>query len=140
MWLILQQDKADDYVIATGKTTTVREFIKLAFNEVGIKVRFEGEGVDEKGIIESIDRNRFEDLNKDLKVGAKILSVDPRYFRPTEVELLIGDPEKAKSVLGWKPKYDLEALVKEMVQADINLFKKDLDLINAGHKVLNQAE
>ncbi|WP_409029145.1 GDP-mannose 4,6-dehydratase [Gracilimonas sediminicola] len=153
MWLMLQQDKPEDFVIATGVTTKVRDFITAAFNEVGIKLKFEGEGVDEKGIIASIDHEKYkaattqetrnsqpETLPPQLETGNTLIEVDPRYFRPTEVELLIGDPTKAQEKLGWKPKYDLQGLLEDMVQSDVKLFQKDLDLKEAGHKVLTQAE
>jgi GDPmannose 4,6-dehydratase len=146
MWLILQQEKAEDYVIATGITTVVRDFIMMAFAEVGIKLRFEGEGVYEKGSIDSIDFDTYKKVigdsavNKELKVGTVLVEVDPRYFRPTEVDLLIGDPTKAQSKLGWKPKYDLKGLLEDMIQADIKLFQRDIHLIKAGHRILTQAE
>ncbi|MFS4482680.1 GDP-mannose 4,6-dehydratase [Hyunsoonleella sp. 2307UL5-6] len=135
MWMILQADKAEDWVIATGVTTTVREFVRMAFLEVGIELEFKGEGVDEKAYVKSCS-------NKDskLEVGKEVLSVDPTYFRPTEVDLLIGDPTKAKEKLGWIPEYDLEALVKDMMASDIKLMKKDVDLLKAGHEILKQAE
>ena len=118
MWLILQQDTPDDFVIATGITTTVRDFIIMAFGEVGIKIEFKGEGVDEKGYIVSCSNEEF-----DLPVGKEVVSVDPRYFRPTEVELLIGDATKARTVLGWEPEYSLEMLVKDMMDKDVELFR-----------------
>lgn len=117
MWLILQQEVPEDFVIATGITTTVREFVKMAFAEVGVEVDFKGEGVDEKGYVGSCSNPAYQ-----LEKGAIVVEVDPRYFRPTEVELLIGDPSKAKEKLGWKLKYDLPALVKDMMEADIKLF------------------
>lgn len=120
MWLILQQDKAEDYVIATGVTTRVREFVKLAFAEVGIEVAFKGEGVKEKGYVVSCSNPEFQ-----LEEGKEVVAVDPAYFRPTEVELLIGDPTKSKTKLGWEPEYDLAGLVKEMVASDVEIFKKD---------------
>ncbi|TWF44328.1 GDPmannose 4,6-dehydratase [Chitinophaga polysaccharea] len=134
MWLILQQEKPEDYVIATGITTTVRDFITLAFAEVGIEIEFKGEGVDEKGYVKRIAQA------SPLSIGQEIVAIDPRYFRPTEVELLIGNPTKANTQLGWKPKYDLPALVKEMVAADVELFKREKLLKDAGYKVLNQFE
>ena len=147
MHLVLQQEKADDYVIATGITTTVRDFVKFAFAECGITVEFRGEGVEEKAYLASIDTAMFiekvglEYLEKISKrIGECLLEVDPQYFRPTEVELLIGDPTKAKTVLGWEPEYDLPALVKDMVDADIVLFKKDAFLKGAGYQVLNYFE
>lgn len=120
MWLILQQDKAEDYVIATGVTTHVRDFVKMAFAEVGIEIAFKGEGIKEKGYIVSCKNPEFQ-----LEAGKEVVAVDAAYFRPTEVELLIGDPTKSKTKLGWEPEYDLPALVKEMVAADVEVFKKD---------------
>lgn len=120
MWLILQQDKAEDYVIATGVTTPVREFVKMAFAEVGVNIVFKGEGIKEKGYVLSCNNPEFK-----LEEGKEVVAVDPAYFRPTEVELLIGDPTKSKTKLGWEPEYDLPALVKEMVAADVEVFKKD---------------
>lgn len=120
MWLILQQDKAEDYVIATGVTTPVREFVKMAFAEVGVNIVFKGEGIKEKGYVLSCNNPEFK-----LEAGKEVVAVDPAYFRPTEVELLIGDPTKSKTKLGWEPEYDLPALVKEMVAADVEVFKKD---------------
>ena len=117
MWLILQQDTPEDYVIATGITTTVREFIRMSFAELGIEVAFSGEGVNEKGTVVSCSNPVYQ-----VPVGQEVIAIDPRYFRPTEVELLIGDPTKAKEKLGWTLKYDLAALVKDMVQADVKLF------------------
>jgi len=144
MWRILQQDVAEDYVIATGVTTSVREFIKLAFAEIGFGVRFEGEGLEEVCILDSIDLPKAKAiLGQDIlkaQVGDVLVKIDPAYFRPTEVDLLIGDPTKAKEKLKWEPKYDLPKLIEEMVQADVVLFKKNIDLINAGHKVLNQID
>jgi GDPmannose 4,6-dehydratase len=116
MWRILQQDKPEDYVIATGVTTTVRDFIRMAFAETGIEIEFSGEGVNEKGKIKSCSNPAYQ-----LPVGQEVVAVDPEYFRPTEVELLIGDATKAKTKLGWTPKYDLAALVKEMVAKDVEL-------------------
>lgn len=118
MWLILQQDTPEDFVIATGVTTSVREFIKLAFAEVGIELVFEGEGVNEKAFVGACNNPEFQ-----LPAGKQVVAVDPEYFRPTEVELLIGDPSKAKSKLGWEPKYDLAGLVKEMVANDVQNIK-----------------
>ena len=121
MWLILQQDKPEDFVIATGTTTSVREFIKLAFGELGIELKFTGEGVEEKGIVAACNNPEYQ-----LPSGKVVVAVDPEYFRPTEVELLIGDATKAKEKLGWKPRYDLAALVKEMVAGDVKNLKKTL--------------
>ena len=117
MWLILQQDEPEDFVIATGTTTTVRDFVKMAFEEAGIEVAFKGEGVQEKGYIVSVK----PESNCALEPGQEVVAVDPAYFRPTEVELLIGDPTKAKEKLGWEPTYDLRSLVKEMVEQDVML-------------------
>jgi len=120
MWMILQADKAEDWVIATGKTTTVRDFVRMAFAEVGIALEFRGEGVNEKGFVASCN-----DENYKLEIGKEVLSVDASYFRPTEVDLLIGDPSKAKAKLGWVPEHDLASLVKDMMQSDLKLFTKD---------------
>jgi GDPmannose 4,6-dehydratase len=135
MWLILQQEKPEDYVIATGITTPVREFIRMAFAEAGIELEFSGTGVEERAFVKS-----FAKEVTGVTVGQEVVAIDPRYFRPTEVDLLIGDPTKAQTKLGWKPKYDLPALVKEMVAADLELFKRELLLKDAGFKVLNQFE
>lgn len=146
MWLMLQQDNPEDFVIATGVTTKIRDFLKAAFSQVGINLRFEGNGVEEKGIIDSVDEARYKSatgqstFNSQLSKDSVLIEVDPRYFRPTEVELLIGDPKKAQEKLGWKPKYSLQGLLEDMVQSDVKLFQKDLDLKEAGHKILNQAE
>jgi len=125
MWLMLQQDKPEDFVISTGVTTPVREFIRMAFREVGVELEFKGEGVDEKGIVISSSNPEYQ-----FKIGQVVLQIDPTYFRPTEVDLLIGDNTKAKTKLGWTPKYTLDMLVKEMVQADIEIFKKEKYLMN----------
>jgi GDPmannose 4,6-dehydratase len=119
MWLILQQEKPEDFVIATGITTTVRDFIRMAFSEVGIEVKFSGEGVNEVATIAACNNPLYQ-----VELGKEVVSVDPRYFRPTEVELLIGDPTKAKEKLGWKLQYDLPALVKDMMASDVKLFTK----------------
>ncbi len=121
MWLMLQQDKAEDFVIATGITTTVRDFVKMAFNEVGIELRFTGEGAAEKGIIAACNNPAYQ-----LPAGTEVVAVDPEYFRPTEVDLLIGDASKARAKLGWQPKYDLAGLIKEMVEADVTKVKKSM--------------
>jgi GDPmannose 4,6-dehydratase len=143
MWLMLQQDKAEDFVIATGVTTTVRDFIKMAFNELGIEVEFSGKDENERGVIIDIDQEKATELglNTDaLKFGQTIVKVDAKYFRPTEVELLIGDASKAFEKLGWKPKYDLQALVTDMMQSDMQLVKKDEYLKKGGFKTLNYFE
>lgn len=121
MWRILQQEKPDDYVLATGVTTTIRDFCKMAFAETGIELEFKGEGIDEKGY--------------DKATGKVLVEVDPRYFRPTEVDLLLGDSSKAREKLGWKPAYDLAALVKEMVQQDMEEAKKSKFLLSEGYTV-----
>ena len=128
MWLILQQDKPDDFVVATGKTTKVREFLNLCFKEIGITIGYEGAGVDEVGSVVSIDVQKYKiatglDIPK-LKIGQKIIFVDPYYFRPTEVDLLLGDPSKIKNVTGWKPKHDVFSLAKEMMNSDLRTAKK----------------
>lgn len=135
MWLILQQEKAEDYVIATGQTTRIREFVRMAFAEVGVELEFTGEGVEEKGIVVKCSNPDYQ-----ITTGKEVVAIDERYFRPTEVELLIGDPTKAQTKLGWKPKYDLKALVNDMVSADLLLFKQDQLLENSGHRVMNYFE
>lgn len=135
MYLILQQDKPEDYVIATGITTTVRDFVKMAFKEVGIELEFKGEGINETATIKQCHNPDYQ-----LELGKEVLAIDPRYFRPTEVELLIGDPEKAQTQLNWKPKYDLPALVKDMMANDLHLFKRDQYLQEGGHRVMNYFE
>jgi GDPmannose 4,6-dehydratase len=143
MWLMLQQDKAEDFVIATGVTTTVREFVKMAFGELGIEVEFSGKDQYEKGVIIDIDEEKIKELglNADaLRFGQTVVKVDPKYFRPTEVDLLIGDPSKAKQKLGWQPKYDLQALVSDMVKSDLHLVKKDDYLKKGGYTTLNYFE
>ena len=132
MWMILQAEEAEDWVIATGKTTSVRDFVKMSFAEVGVDLDFIGEGVDEKGFVKSCNNPDYQ-----IKVGTEILSVDPKYFRPTEVDLLIGDPTKANTKLGWVPEYDLASLVKDMMQSDIKLMKKDQYLKDGGYTTLN---
>lgn len=157
MWLILQQEKPEDYVIATGKTTKVRDFVQMAFAHVGFTIRWEGEGVDEVGILEAIDKELYKKTTgleldvsttadrqgsefrvqgsnserrtmnfkeRSLKIGDVLIKVDPDYFRPTEVDLLIGDPTKSKTQLGWTPEYDLEGLVEDMIKGDLDIFKK----------------
>lgn len=135
MWLILQQDVAEDYVIATGVTTTVRDFVKMSFQEVGIELEFVGEGADEKAFVISCTNVDFQ-----IEIGKEVVAVDAAYFRPTEVDLLIGDPTKSKTKLGWEPKYDLSALVKEMMASDVEHFQKELMLKDAGYQVKNQFE
>lgn len=129
MWLMLQQDKPEDFVIATGVTTSIRDFIHKVFAELGIEVEFKGEGVNEVGLVKKC-RGEYQ-----LPIGTEIINVDERYFRPTEVELLIGDPTKANEKLGWKPKYDLDALVKDMVESDLKLMKQDRYLQEGGYVI-----
>ena len=145
MWMILQADEAEDWVIATGITTPVRDFVRMAFAETGITLRFEGTGIDEVGIIDSIDVDLYrKNVNQKTaqipQIGEEVLAVDPKYFRPTEVDLLIGDPTKARTKLGWECKYDLKALVKEMMQSDLKLMQKDQYLKEGGYETLNYFE
>jgi len=143
MYLILQQEKPEDFVIATGQTTEIREFVKMAFGHVGVTLGFKGEGVDEVGFVEHIDQERFEKAtgkNNTLQIGQEVVFVDPRYFRPTEVDLLIGDPTKSQEKLGWKPKYDLPALVEDMMSSDIKLMKKQDYLKEGGFETKNYFE
>lgn len=143
MWLILQQEKPEDYVIATGVTTTVRDFVRFSFAELGIEIEFSGKGELEKAVIIDVDADRMRELGlnpEDIKFGDTVVKVDPRYYRPTEVELLIGDPTKAQTKLGWKPKYDLAALIKDMVQADLQLMRKEEYLKKGGFSTLNYFE
>ena len=149
MYLILQQPTPSDYVIATGITTAIRDFITMAAKEIGLTIEFKGEGVNEKGYITAVDASVFSE-----KVGEKYLSaireriannpevvnVDPQYFRPTEVDLLIGDPTKSQTVLGWKPEYDLKGLIEDMMRSDIKLFKRDAYLKEGGFTVMNYFE
>ncbi len=146
MYLILQQDEPSDYVISTGITTEVREFVRMAFGEIGVKIEFKGEGIDEKGYIASIDETVFVN-----EVGAEFLEalktkkesvveVDPNYFRPTEVELLIGDSTKSRTKLGWIPEYDLKGLVEDMMKSDVKLMKKETYLKDGGFRILNYFE
>ena len=147
MYAILQQDEPSDYVIATGITTTIRDFIRMAFEEIGVGIRFKGEGIDEVAILESIDEELFvkkvgdaylENFKK--RVGEEVVGVDPQYFRPTEVELLIGDATKARTRLGWEPEYSLAALIEDMMKNDIKLMKKESYLKEGGYKILNYFE
>ena len=135
MWMILQAEEAEDWVIATGKTTTIRDFVTMAFAYVGIVLEFKGEGVNEKAFIVSCSKAEFQ-----IEIGKEILSIDPKYFRPTEVDLLIGDASKAKNKLGWEPYIQLNELVDDMMSSDINLFKKDKFLLDNGYKSLNYYE
>ena len=149
MYLILQQDEPDDYVIATGISTEVREFIRKAFATLGVEITFSGEKIDEKGSISSINQKlfidkvgeeHFENIRTRYKKNPVILKVDPGYFRPTEVDFLEGDPTKARKKLGWIPEYNLDELISEMVTSDLNLMKKEHYLKNGGYKTLNYFE
>jgi GDPmannose 4,6-dehydratase len=134
MWLMLQQDKAEDFVIATGVTTEVRDFVGMAFAELGIELAFSGAEEQEIGLVKSC-KGKYR-----LPEGKEVVCVDPKYYRPTEVELLIGDPTKAKTQLGWKPVHDLSSLVKDMVSSDLKLFERDLLLHQSGHKIMHYNE
>ncbi len=135
MWMILQADQAEDWVIATGKTTSVRDFVRLAFKEVGMELEFKGEGVNEKAYIASCSNAEYQ-----LPVGKEILNIDPKYFRPTEVDLLIGDPTKAKEKLGWEATYTLPELVNDMMTSDLILMKKDQHILNGGYETFSYFE
>ena len=132
MWMILQAEKPEDWVIATGKTATVREFVRMSFTEVGIELEFKGEGINETATVTKCNNSLFQ-----IELGKEVLSIDSTYFRPTEVDLLIGDPSKAKNKLGWVPEHDLESLVKDMMQSDIQLMRKKLFLKKGGYTINN---
>ena len=135
MWMILQAEQPEDWVIATGKTTTVREFVRLSFAEVGIELEFKGMGVNEKASVVKCNNPSFK-----IEIGKEVLSIDPSYFRPTEVDLLIGDPTKAKTKLGWVPEHDLSSLVNDMMQSDVKLMQKNLYLKEGGYSTNNYNE
>ncbi len=135
MWLILQQEEPEDFVIATGVTTTVRDFVKMSFAEIGIQLEFKGEHDKEHAEVVSCSNPDYQ-----IWTGKVVVAVDPKYYRPTEVDLLIGDATKANVKLGWKPKYDLPALVKEMVHADVQLFLREKILKESGFEIKNQHE
>ena len=135
MWMILQADKAEDWVIATGTTTTIRDFVKMAFLHIGVELEFKDSGVNEKAFIKSCNNQKYQ-----LELGKEILSIDPKYFRPTEVDLLIGDARKAKDKLGWEPEIQLKELVEDMMISDIKLMKKDLFLRDSGFNTPNYYE
>lgn len=135
MWLILQAEQAEDWVIATGVTTKVREFVRLSFAEVGIELEFTGTGVNEKATVKNCTDPAYQ-----LAIGKEVLAVDPKYFRPTEVELLIGDATKARTKLGWKTEYDLADLVADMVKGDLKLMQKEQYLKDGGYRILNYFE
>ena len=146
MWMILQADQAEDWIIATGVTTTVRDFVKMAFACCGIEIEFTGEGSDEVGIVKSVDKKLFSSLitNDESRItdfpGKEVVVVDPRYFRPTEVEQLIGDSSKARTRLGWEPEYDLKMLVEEMMASDLKLMQKDCYLKEGGYQIMSYFE
>jgi len=145
MWLILQADEPEDWVIATGVTTTVRDFVKMAFAYAGIELEFKGEGVEEKGYVKAINEEKIKTLSLPLStiielIGKEVVGVDPRYFRPTEVDLLIGNPTKAEKKLGWKREYKLEELVNDMMQSDLHLMTKDQYLKDGGYTIMNYFE
>ncbi|MFO8000300.1 MAG: GDP-mannose 4,6-dehydratase [Marinilabilia sp.] len=135
MYLMLQQETPEDFVVATGVTTEVREFVKRSFAEAGIEIEFRGEGVEEKGYIRACNDPEYQ-----VEEGTCVVEVDPGYFRPTEVDLLIGDSSKAKDLLGWEPRYDLNALVNDMMDSDLKLMKRDKFLNEGGYKTLNYYE
>ena len=135
MWMILQADEPEDWVIATGKTTTVRDFVKMAFNYAGIELEFKGEGVDEKAYVVSCTNPEYQ-----IELGKNVVAVDPRYFRPTEVDLLLGDPRKAETKLGWNREYDLKELVFDMMKSDLKLMTKDVYLQEGGYKTMSYYE
>ena len=135
MWMILQAEQPEDWVIATGVTTKVRDFVRLAFGEVGIELEFKGEGANEKAYVTACNQKDFQ-----VEIGKEVLSVDPTYFRPTEVDLLIGDSSKAKNKLGWVPEYDLPSIVKDMMEGDVSLMKKELSSQKAANNTLKQLE
>ena len=135
MWMILQADKPEDWVIATGRTTSIRDFVKMAFKHIGIELEFIGKGLDEIAKIKSCTNPLYQ-----LEIGKEILSIDPKYFRPTEVDLLIGDPTKAKEKLGWTPEISLEELIEDMMQSDLKLFERDRYLSEGGHEIFNYYE
>ena len=135
MWRILQHDVPSDFVLATGVTTSIRDFVRMSFAELGIEIDFQGEGVDEVGVIASCENDAFK-----LDAGTEVLAVDPRYFRPTEVEMLIGDATRARTELGWKPRADLSELVRDMMKSDLALMQKEKYLQDGGHQILNRYE
>lgn len=135
MWMILQTDQPEDWVIATGITTPVRDFVKMAFAFCGIELEFTGKGLDEKGLVKSCTNPKYP-----LEIGSEVVSVDPRYFRPTEVDLLIGDPSKANTKLDWYPEYDLKMLVEDMMESDLKLMQKNCYLKEGGYQIMSYFE
>lgn len=147
MYLILQQSEPSDYVIATGITTTIRDFVRMAFERAGIHIVFHGEGISEVGVMDAVDESRFIDFageeyleNLKKRIGEEIVGVDPQYFRPAEVDLLIGDATKARTRLGWKPEYQLDTLVDDMMRNDVKIMKKESYLRDGGYEILNYFE
>ena len=135
MWMILQHDTAEDWVIATGRTTSIRDFVKMAFAQVGVELEYKGSGTNETAVIAACTNKKYQ-----FEIGKEVVAVDPKYFRPTEVDLLIGDPTKAKEKLGWAPEISLEQLVEDMMTSDLKLFTRDKYLKEGGHKTLNYYE
>ena len=135
MWMILQADEAEDWVIATGTTTSVRDFVRLSFKQIGVELEFKGEGAQERGYIKACNDPEYQ-----LEIGKEVIAVDEKYYRPTEVELLIGDATKAREKLGWVPEYDLEALIEDMMTSDLKLMKKQQFLKDGGYKIKNYFE
>jgi GDP-D-mannose dehydratase len=135
MWMILQAKKAEDWVIATGETTSIRDFIKMAFSFIDVEIEFVGEGLFEKGLVKSSKNKKYQ-----IEIGKEVVNVDSKYFRPTEVDLLVGDATKAKEKLGWEAKTPLRDLVKEMMESDLKLFEKDKYIKEGGHDPLNSYE
>ncbi|MDD3476777.1 MAG: GDP-mannose 4,6-dehydratase [Sulfurimonas sp.] len=135
MWMILQAEEAEDWVIATGTTTPVRDFVKMSFAYAGITLEFKGEGVDEKGFVVSCSNPEYQ-----VAIGTEVVAVDPRYFRPTEVDLLLGDPSKAEKKLGWNREYNLQDLVNDMMKSDLKLMTKDVYLKDGGYKTMSYYE
>ena len=146
MYLINQQDEPDDYVIATGVTTSIRDFIRLSAGEIGLEISFRGEGSEETGTLTAVDEKVYaEKTNVDAgairqRIGSEVVKVNPRYFRPTEVDMLIGDATKARERLGWEPEYDLAGLVREMMASDVKLMRRDDHLRSGGFRVMNYFE
>ncbi len=135
MWMILQAEEAEDWVIATGTTTTVRDFVKMSFSHIGVELEFKGKGVNEKGYIKLCSNPKHQ-----LPIGKEVLGIDSRYFRPTEVDLLIGDPSKAKNKLGWTPEIELPELIEDMMKSDLKLMQKEQFLKDGGYETLNYFE
>ena len=133
--MILQADQPEDWVTATGVTTSVRDFVKMAFDYCGIELEFTGEGTEEKGLVKACTNSEYQ-----LETGSEVVCVDPGYFRPTEVEQLIGDSTKARTKLGWEPEYDLNMLVEEMMKSDLKLMQKDCYLKEGGYQIMNYFE